>query len=242
MDRIKKKLIDTYYYNDSNVLKKTAIYCHQIDRFIISDDYDVWITFKTAKILSSKIASTVFILPKVDEEFNNETCISYSILNKTSHTRTNAPELITNQYPTLRHLHINENNGIIRMDIPEDYKNPEGVQSLIKLKNYANFVNKYAYATEFVNALNSLDNKIVPETFFPKEWNEILFSYESLHSDKSLCNQIDDILFFANSEEEAKLLITKAFDEALRVKAITLQQIDWFFNLADDQNPFKGLL
>jgi len=238
MDRKRKSVIDTYYYNRDNSSKKNAIYCQQIDRFILVDDYDYWITFKTANVLSSKVAVTVYLLPSKNNNIDNGNCMNYSIFNKTAFKRSNVAELIRNQNPSIRKL---ESNNLLESGIPEDYKSPEGVHNLIKLKNYADFVNKFVYATEISNSKNTIDNKTIPNSFFAESWNDMFFSYEDKFNERSLYNEINSILYYSESIEEASSRIMNVFYQALNDKNITLAKVKWFYALANEENPFPEI-
>lgn len=237
MDRIKGSLIDTYYYNSNDSLKKNAIYCQQIDRFILLDDYDVWITFKTANILSSKIATTVYLLPADANHLTNDNCINYTILNKTIFKRSNTADLIQSQTPTVKKL---GSKNIIEADFPEDYKNPEGVYHIIKLKEYANFVNKIVFATEIANSKNWIDNKTISSSFFPDSWSDDISSYEvsSHEQDRSIFNQINSILYFSNSIEEARNSMILFFHQSLVQNSLSASKLKWFYEIARESNPF----
>jgi hypothetical protein len=237
MDRKIGSLIDSYYYNENGSLKKNAIYCQQIDRFIVFDSYNSQMSFETANILSSKIASTVYLLPEEVTYMDNSNCINYTIFNKTVFKRSGVSDLIQSQTPTIKKLNP---NNIIKMDVPEDYKNPEGISQLIKLKEYADFVNKYTFAIEIANSKNWKNNKYISETFFQKEWNNLLVTYEvDTHEfDKSVYNEIKKILYFANSIDEARTDIYNFLFVALKNNTISFSLTEWFFSLANEPNPF----
>ena len=46
-----------------------AIYAPGLDRFLLVDNYDLWLTMEVARILSSKIPTQVFLLAKDVPEF-----------------------------------------------------------------------------------------------------------------------------------------------------------------------------
>ena len=237
MDRYFSKALENQYYNIDGSKKKSAIYCQQIDRYILVDEYDLWITMKTAQILSSKLATTVYQLPENIEEMNTVNCMDYSVFNKTLYKRKNTAELIQNQTPTLKKL---SSENIIKVGIPEDYKTEEGSYQLKKLKNYVDYVNKVVYAVEFANARNWIDNKSIADALYPQEWNDIISSYKyKSESGTSVFNDINTILYFSNDVEEARNKIQKAFENALDDNDVSLDRVTVFYKFIKENNPFK---
>lgn len=237
MDRYFSNALENQYYNSNGSRKKNAIYCQQIDRYILIDDYDLWITMKTAQVLSSKLATTVYQLPENIEDMNNSNCMDYSIFNKTLFKRKNVADLIQNQTPTLKKL---KSENIFKVGVPEDYKNEEGLLQLKKLKNYVDFTNKVIYATEFSNAKNWVDNKVIANMFYPQEWNDIISSYEDkTASGRSVFNEINTILYFSNTVEEARNKISAAFENAFDNNTVSFERVTVFYKIIKENNPFK---
>jgi len=237
MDRYFNNILDRQYYNKEGSRKKNAIYCQQIDRFILVDDYDFWITLKSAQVLSSKIATTVYQLPHDIGGMDNNNCTSYSIFDKTAFKRRNVADIIQNQTPTLKRLRT---ENIVKADVPEDYKHEEGLEQLKILKDYVNFVNKIVYATEFANAKNSLDNRLMANMFYSKEWNNTISSYEDkTSSGTSLFSDINTILYFASGIKDAKKKIRAAFENAFDNKTVTYDRSEAFYDMINEVNPFK---
>ena len=240
MDRYFSNALERQYYNSDGTRKKNAIYCQQIDRYILVDEYDLWITMKTAQILSSKLATTVYQLPNDTEDMNNTNCMNYSIFNKTLYKRKNVADLIQNQTPTLKKL---KTENISKVGVPEDYKSEEGWEQLQKLKDYVNFVNKNVYAIEFSKAKNWKDNKVIANMFYPQEWNEAISSYEDKTvSGKSVFNEITNILYFSDNVTEARMKMADAFENALDNNTVSFERVIVYYNIIKEPNPFKELM
>jgi len=237
MERIIGSVLDGHYYNDDGSRKKIGIYCQQIDRWILIDDYDMWITFKTAQALSSKLATTVYILSGNLQGMNNENCIEYSILNKTIFKRKNVADLIQNQTPTMKKV-VDDN--IVKVGLPEDFLSTDGHKKLEKMKKYVNFVNKCIYGVEICNSKNWIDNKTVAIVYHPKEWSDVITPYEhKSESDKSVFSEINGVLYFSNSVKEAKAEIKNLFQFYLDECLVSTNLVNVFYKVIKEKNPFS---
>jgi hypothetical protein len=237
MERQIDTLLDSHYYNKDGSRKKNGIYCQQIDRWILIDDYDMWITFKTAQALSSKLATTVYILSEDIAEMDNMNCLNFSMNNKTIFKRKNVADLIQNQTPTMKKL---VEGNIVEVGLPEDYKSGEGIRQLKKMKNYVNFVNKAVYAIEICNSKNWIDNKTVSTTYHPKEWSNVITPYEhKSDSDKSVFSEINSVLYFSDSVNEAKAEMQKLFEFYLDEFLVSTNLVNIFYKIIKEKNPFS---
>jgi len=179
-----------------------AIYSKGLDRFILLDNCDLTNTFHTAEILSSKIASTVYIIN--DPLFTNDNCINFSIFNKTNEKVGYSPAVISKQTPLLRFI---DNSNLRESGIPEDYKsNMSAIKQLIE---YANFVHEYVYAISLTEKIYNFDvNFNLINSLIPKEWMQGI-SYPADRSKlvEGIFKEIKSILYLSTSIEEASTMI-----------------------------------
>lgn len=213
--------------------KIIGIYCQAFDRWLLITEHDFWIALETAKVLSSKIATTVYIMPK--SELTNDNCMDYMLINKTTEKRGMAADLISSQIPTLKVL--NNSNNIMFAGLPEDYKHPAGKFALAKLKEYANFVHKYVTAAQLCNVLvNHQDNKTFSRDYLPKEWYDSVTSYgDRTKIDDGVLNEVKRILYFSNDIKEARVNITNILQKEYK-------KIDWivdsFYEMIGEKHYF----
>lgn len=195
-------MIDDFYKN-----RNYGIYCQNFDRWLLIDNTDFWIVLETAKALSSKIATTVYVLP--DCELTNENCMDYMLIDKTADKRGAAADLITSQLPTLKIL--KNHNNIAYAGTPEDYKTSEGEHALKTLKEYAMFVHKYVAVTMLCNIfVNYHDNKSFSKEYIPEEWVDSIASYgDRTNFDGGILTEIRRILYMSNTLLEAKTTISQ---------------------------------
>lgn len=188
-----------YFYKDSYNERRTyGIYSPVIDRFLLVSDLDLWAVFETAELLSSKIATIVYVLPYHGGEISQINCLNYSIENKNSQKIGNSSISNARQIPILRFLYDDE--LLIESGIPEDYKNEN--QSLRDLQEYAQ------YLLESITAVNLADiyyNQASTERF-EKFFNEreLSFRKDRSKSQNGVFAEIKKILYFSNSKIEAE--------------------------------------
>jgi len=198
------KHIANYYTTPNDTSRKNGIYCPVFDRLLLIDDLDMWVTLDTAKVLSSKIASTVYILPETFH-LDNENCLNWTLLNKTTQKRENSTDLVRGQIPLLKTFNGNFMN-FHDPGYPEDYKSPEGIEMLHKLKEFANVTQLYMYAAKLTQAMGSAyDMKSFGDEMID---SNLLQGLERFHGpteyNASFLKTIKSIFYFANTVDEAK--------------------------------------
>jgi hypothetical protein len=130
--------------------------------------------------------------------------------------------------------------NIVEVGLPEDYKSGEGIRQLKKMKNYVNFVNKAVYAIEICNSKNWIDNKTVSTTYHPKEWSNVITPYEhKSDSDKSVFSEINSVLYFSDSVNEAKAEMQKLFEFYLDEFLVSTNLVNIFYKIIKEKNPFS---
>lgn len=125
-----------------------SIYAPGIDRFLIVDNYDPWITFTTAKILSSKLPTTMLLLGSKISHFDNKECLEWSVLNKKDLAINGS--LVGRQFPGFVAL-LNE-DAAFKAGWPVDYDSPERRKALRDIQEYALFALRAVYAVTISDA------------------------------------------------------------------------------------------
>jgi hypothetical protein len=190
-----------YYVDEFNGPKKNGIYCSIFDRWLLIDNYDYSMTLETAKLLSSKIASTVYILPNQDTGMDNDNCLNYTLLNKIEQRKPGGSDLFTSQIPTAKTL---KENQIYDIGIPEDYKSNESFSALMKLKKYSHLIHRCVYAISIVEkAYGSYNTSQFASSFFPEQQKNFDFYVDSSEFEHGALNEIKKILYYSLDTESA---------------------------------------
>jgi hypothetical protein len=130
-----------FYAASSN--NRYAIYSISIDRFILIDSYDLWMTLTCAKLLSAKIPLAVFAISDEVPSITQDDCIFWTITNKQFHQS-------EGQTPVLAKL--TSADSVNRDGAPIDYIDDEQIAMLVTLQNYAMFVQRVLYALHLADA------------------------------------------------------------------------------------------
>jgi hypothetical protein len=203
-----------YFYRTSKGLpRQYGIFAPGLDRFILMDDYDPWMTLQTAEILSAKLPTLVYLLPPMDHEVTNGNCIDYTIFNKTQQKVVSSSIATGRQQPTLKFLYDSET--VEYAGCPEDFKDPERNDVLKRMQEYAQYVHRRVLAINLTDAFyNTANNRSFSDTIIPAEWTSELSSRaDRSDTDKGVFAKIRNALYLANSIEEADQLIIKVWQE-----------------------------
>jgi hypothetical protein len=210
-----KKMDIKYYYVDSNNnMRKNGIYCRSIDRFLLFDNYDFAVTLKTAKILSSKINSTVLILPSDLGDMNNKNSLEFTYSRDSKfETSIQIPGVMhSSQLPDMKV--ITEQMVFENVGLPLEYDSGKPLELLYKLKSYAEYCQKVMYANKFCEILST--------SLIPYEVN--------------LYKDIENVLYFGEDvevvEKEIKNLWEKYYNEFEHLYAFR----ESFFDMMETQN------
>ena len=213
-----------YSYNGKN---RYAIYSVGVDRFILLDGWDLWITLSCAKILSSKLPTIVFALgDEVDQTITQDDCIFWTISNKNI-------TLSNSQTPVLQRL--TDANAIVREGAPLDYVTDEQIQILIDLQNYALFVQKTLYAIRLADAMTNSDDHFFFAKLIEGNISDILQVRGDHTQQANGCVlEIERVLYTAQSIDEAMSRIdviwqkVNRFDSEFRTR---------FYNMLEMPEP-----
>jgi hypothetical protein len=225
-----------YYYDKDSNRRKNGIYCHSFDRWLIVDNEDFWVTLETAKVLSSKIASVVYVLPNNIGKMDNTNCLEFMIFDKTRQKRGTISDLIHGQTPILKI--IDNPLQISYQGTPEDFKAQSSNSMLSSLKEYADYVHKAMYAGKLCSiTVNFYDTYTISQEFFPKEWVDGLSSYtDRSFYPNGIIQEIKKILYFSQTLKEAKFKINKMWEQQYET---TWWVADYYYELMGETHSFK---
>lgn len=212
-----------------------GIYVHGTNRFILVDNNDLWITMETAKVLSSKVVSSVCVLPPgTCNVITNDNCMSYTIFNELESA--NLPLTIIRQLPTLRIYDRPDVVGIdnAQVDIP--------LEDLIELKEFAAYTHKVVYALKILKTLfNTYENRQFAETMCDERWLAGLTSREDASmTPNGTFNKLFRIFYMADSVIEAKqqlLIFLRSFNGKLNNRTNINLVAVYFYELMNEPFP-----
>jgi hypothetical protein len=194
----------TFYPPSWNKKNSYAIFSPGIDRFLIVDNYDLWILYEAGKVLSSKVSTMVYILDKITpDDMNNETCINFTTKHKKSEKGYGGPMIMSHrQSASLSKI---PKDMIIDAGWPEDFADGARKEILIKLQEYALFSLRTIYAiTLSVNFRNFFPEKEYLDVFFHNQYpQDLKIYYDNSSADCGIINLIKTILYESDSTEAA---------------------------------------
>jgi len=191
-----------FYTNSQGEKRKHAVFAPGLDRFILVDDKDFWMTFEAAEILSSKLPTIAYMLPPSAKNLNNINCIKYTIADKRLQRVGPSPIVGGRQHPLLKFLY--DQDEIIESGIPEDYKDNREI--LERLLEYARFVQQQVYVLNITDAFYNFENtNRFSEKYLDKEWTANISSRADRSSlKKGVFFELRKILYLSNSVKEAE--------------------------------------
>ena len=192
---------ETFYFNGSGEPRQHGIFAPGVDRFILVDNSDFWMTLQTAELLSSKLPTMVYILPAGRAALDNKSCINYTIADKTQQKVGPSPIAGGQQNPMLRFL--KDPNQLIEVGLPEDYKN--NVDILTRLQRYAQYVHQRVYAMNLAEAVANIKNQARFVDLYLGDWAAGL----TAKSDRSdlehgVFFELRKILYLSDSAQQAE--------------------------------------
>lgn len=193
---------DYFYVNSNGQRRKNAIFAPGVDRFILIDDKDFWMTLQTAEILSSKLPTVVYILPPSAQDIDNYNCINYTIYNKTQQKVGPSPIIAARQHPVLKFLY--DDDELVDNGVPEDYKDNTGI--LTRLTEYAQFVQQQVYVFNITEAFyNIVNTNRFANLYIDNAWLENISSkVDRTKFEKGAFFELRKILHLADSIAEAE--------------------------------------
>ena len=192
-----------FFYKDSEGnRRRQGIFAPGLDRFILVDDSDFWITLQTAEILSSKLPTLAYILSPSTKEMTNENCLDYTIFNKTQQKVGPSSIACARQQPILKILY--DADAVSYAGVPKDFE--DRTDMLARLKSYADFVHTCVYAinlTESFYNVNDLQRFI--NQYTDTSWTKDIAAARDRSSlDKGVFFKLRNILYLSNNQKQAE--------------------------------------
>ncbi len=198
-----------YIYRDADKRRRIhGIYAPGIDRFILVDYSDVWVTLEAAEILCSKLPTVAYVLHTINFDFGTHNCIEYAITNKTNQVTGRASIVNRRQNPTLRFIPY-ATNPIEWAGPNPDYDDPAGKKMLADLQEYAEFVLDTVYAIRVTDAImNWEDGQRFIDSYIPGRLLEsvdgkITHHYDRSDSERGVFFEIRYALYISLTIQEA---------------------------------------
>jgi len=194
----------TYFPSAWGKANAYSLFTPSVDRFIITDHYDLWTMVETAKILSSKISPMIYVLSNSSSDKMNITnCLEYSTRHKKDETGYGGAG--TSQHKQSATLKKIFKDNIIHAGLPLDYAKPERLAMLYRLQEYALFTLRCVYAINLANEYrNMFPEKDYVDSFFkdslPADFKLMPDNSAAPHGMKY---EIKNILYHAMTVEEA---------------------------------------
>lgn len=179
-----------------------AIYAPGLDRFLLVDNYDLWLTMEVARILSSKIPTQVFLLAKDVPEFDNTNCLETTIIDKRKYVINGSNILTARQVPSLHVL--TEPDSVANVGIPRDYQTGTHKEMLDNLKSYSLFVLRNIHSITIADSIKNITPfEDMIKTYLPDHVPNVKLPQDQSLAPTSIKNQIKSILYQSQSVKEA---------------------------------------
>lgn len=204
----------TFYPISWGKLNGNTIFLPGVDRFLITDHYDLWAMVDTAKILTSKCSLVVYVLNRPTPiKMTNSNCLEYSTRHKKFEPEFGSP-LVTRHKETASLKKIQPDN-VLHMGWPEDYDNPAGRAILARLQEYALFTLRCVYAIRLAQEhRNFFPEKYYTDTFFKDDFPEEFKSIPDMSTaPHGMEHEIKNILYYSNTVDEALAKISEAWSK-----------------------------
>jgi hypothetical protein len=224
-----------FYFDETGKPCRNGMYCQIFDRWLIIDPYDHWITLETARLLSSKVTSIIYILPSDADYITNNNCLEYSLLHKTKQVKGIHPDLYRGQLPILKV--IDGKNQVVHKGLHEEYKSGEPLEYLKNLKKYADFVQHFVYALKLLESQNYDDNRTFAESIISPDWLKPVSSrVDRSDVEIGVIKTIRQILYFSTTPEEARTSIDNLWKQEY---ANVPLMADYFHKLIGEKHELK---
>lgn len=205
-----------YYSLGYGKVNGNVIFSPGIDRFILADNFDVWTVFETAKLLSSKIPTQVYVLGKLtgpDGQFNSGNCINYTFADKSNLKIMGSSVITARQTPLITKITLQD--ALTHEGFPRDYDNPEGREMIAKLQDYSRFVLRALYAIKFADACNNVKPATEMMDYFDPELGRVIRNNpDHTYSEYGMLRTVKTILYHADSVDTALAQIEQAMQDA----------------------------
>lgn len=204
-------LISAYYPLHFKKMNGHTIYLPGVDRFLLADNFDPWITLEVAEVLSSKVPTQVILLGEGLPGLSNLTVLEHTIKDKTSMVIHGANILVARQTPSVRK--INGADSIIHVGWPDDYMSADSKAMLLKLQHFSLFCLRVCHAVKITESLHNLvpHKKYMDEYFSGMIPEEFTVPVDQTGFPNGISKTIKHILYMADSVEDALVEIEQAW-------------------------------
>ncbi len=189
-----------YFYHDHNGQRRNyGIYAPGLDRFIHISNKDIWISFETANLISSKIATILYVMPPGCNHIDNKNCINFGLFDKTSQKVWTSNILVGRQNPMIKMLYPEDK--IVDVGIHSDFKDNQEI--LNKLSSYTEYVYEQSMAIKLSDAFyNSFNNKDFINNYLDLETQDMV-SLKKDWTGSNILQRIKNVLYLSDNQEEA---------------------------------------
>jgi hypothetical protein len=184
-----------------------GIYCYGLNRFVLIDTDDIWITLKTAQILSSKIVASACVLPLGSSDIiNNENCLLHTIISEEPENSKGV-----SQIPLLRIY--NQLANIKSVGLPEEATDDRIMTAITELQEFGRYTNRVIYFLKFYEAMYNTESHgtILNELGNSRWTNELVCPMDLTRDQVSLNQQVQRILYLSNDLSDVRLQLTNMF-------------------------------
>jgi hypothetical protein len=199
MQKFNLEKIKIFYPSVETSKNHYGLFSPSIDRFILVDNIDPLTLFETSQILSSKINSVVYIINhKIENNIlTSENCLEFSTENKKGENLIGSSNMgAVKQTASMVFLKSN----LVNKGLPNS-----NLETVTKIKDYANFVLTTVYALNLANAFrNIFSESEYLENYFKNEYpKSFLTFYDTTESSTGIVKETKNILFHSDSIDEA---------------------------------------
>ena len=211
--QVNQGLHSNYFSLSYGKINGNVIFCPGMDRFILADNFDIWTVFETAKLLTSKLPTQVYVLNKTAEQFNSGDCINWTFKDKSPLKILGSGIITARQTPLL--TKIQAPDPVVREGFPLDYDNEQGRQAISKLQDYARFTLRALYAIKIADACNNVRPMSEFIDYFDPELAKVITSNpDHTFSEYGMVKTVKAILYHADTVEQALANIELAMKDA----------------------------
>ena len=194
----------TFFPSSWGKANSYTLFTPSVDRFIITDHFDLWTMVESAKILTSKMSPIIYILNRPSpKELTNATCLEYTTCHKKFEPEFGSPAVARHkQSASLKKI---QPDTIIHAGWPADYSKPDRADALRRLQEYSLFTLRCVYAINLAwEFRNNFAEQSYVDSFFKDEFPK---SFKTLHDTTSaphgMKHEIKNILYHSMTVDEA---------------------------------------
>jgi hypothetical protein len=185
------------YYPSYNSNTYYGLYSIPIRRFLLVDYYNIFALFNTARVLSSKINTVLFILPGQNRlpKINNDNCLRFTFQHNRFQSETTGHNI--KQSPTATILRADLSVKLIKANLPAEFDDEDRRKKILETQSYAQYINSCMHAI-------MLTSMIYQQIYIEQEHNEYNSFLFNKPQEPTLTTKIMNILSFANDINEAQ--------------------------------------